>query len=380
VKAVYQIKINLLNMEPPIWRRVVVPGHLRLHQLHKVIQLAMGWQGTQPHEFYHYASERYFMPLYDLETAPLEKGFDERTITLAELCPNVDDDVSYMYDLGDGWQHHITVEKITETDTDDAAPRCLDGLGACPPEKSGGPTGFARLLEILADRRHPEHEEMLAWCGETFDPEVFETDEVNKVLAEVRWTRFHFVDHAEKNPDQWPESTAAEVLALLRDPHADHEELLTALRLGGDPALVSDAFLQEMLRLLKPSSTNPEITMNAALAVEPVLQVTALGRVEDLGVAPDMIRAVLAALRRLVETPAMDASVRRAAMESAACCPGPWMPAAVREAFASPDGAWRQSAVFCMGFLEGFGKELAAARQDAEANVRWEAVRSMKRG
>ena len=47
----YQLKIELLEIEPLIWRRVLVPGSVTLGQLHMVIQFAMGWANTHLHEF-----------------------------------------------------------------------------------------------------------------------------------------------------------------------------------------------------------------------------------------------------------------------------------------------------------------------------------------
>lgn len=49
--GVYQIKITLKGMKPPIWRRVTVPGDITLAGLHEVIQRAMGWMNCHLHEF-----------------------------------------------------------------------------------------------------------------------------------------------------------------------------------------------------------------------------------------------------------------------------------------------------------------------------------------
>ena len=50
--AVYQLKVVLLECRPPIWRRLQVPGSIRLSRLHDVIQIAMGWEDYHLHEFY----------------------------------------------------------------------------------------------------------------------------------------------------------------------------------------------------------------------------------------------------------------------------------------------------------------------------------------
>ncbi len=39
----YLLKIQLLDIEPTIWRRFVVPASITLDRLHDVIQIVMGW-------------------------------------------------------------------------------------------------------------------------------------------------------------------------------------------------------------------------------------------------------------------------------------------------------------------------------------------------
>jgi len=46
---VYQMRIALKGMRPPIWRRVQVPGTLSLAAFHDVIQTVFGWTDTHLH-------------------------------------------------------------------------------------------------------------------------------------------------------------------------------------------------------------------------------------------------------------------------------------------------------------------------------------------
>ena len=39
----YQMKIELIDSEPLIWRRVIVPAEITFKRLHDTIQFAMGW-------------------------------------------------------------------------------------------------------------------------------------------------------------------------------------------------------------------------------------------------------------------------------------------------------------------------------------------------
>ena len=83
---------------------------------------------------------------------------------------------SYIYDFGDNWEHVIMLEAIESKKKGIKYPRCIDGARACPPEDCGSIPGYYRLLEILADSKHEEHEEMKEWSGD-FEPEHFDKEE-----------------------------------------------------------------------------------------------------------------------------------------------------------------------------------------------------------
>ena len=50
-QEIYQIKVTLLGTDPPIWRRLLVPGNVNLYELHAIIQLGMGWTNSHLHMF-----------------------------------------------------------------------------------------------------------------------------------------------------------------------------------------------------------------------------------------------------------------------------------------------------------------------------------------
>ena len=58
--------------------------------------------------------------------------------------------------------------------------RVLAGKGTCPPEDVGGMGGYYGFLEAIGDSRHPEHRDMLDWCGGRFDPDAFDIDRINE--------------------------------------------------------------------------------------------------------------------------------------------------------------------------------------------------------
>lgn len=49
--SVYQLKVSLREITPPIWRRVHVPGDTTLAKLHRVLQIVMGWANSHLHKF-----------------------------------------------------------------------------------------------------------------------------------------------------------------------------------------------------------------------------------------------------------------------------------------------------------------------------------------
>ncbi|MGH3623532.1 MAG: plasmid pRiA4b ORF-3 family protein, partial [Sciscionella sp.] len=184
-EPIYQVKIILMGVEnPPVWRRVLVPATIRLDHLHEVIQAAMGWQNAHLHAFID--GQTY----YGVPDAELRYR-DERTTRLNDLV-TPGDRLLYTYDFGDDWDHEIIIEETTVAGPGVRYPRCVAGQGACPPEDAGGWPGYARLVHILSDPGHEEHQDMLDWLGldshSHFDPARFDPDEANRRLAAVAYT------------------------------------------------------------------------------------------------------------------------------------------------------------------------------------------------
>ncbi len=72
-------------------------------------------------------------------------------------------------------------------------PHCLDGKRACPPEDCGGVLGYYNLLEILGDKKHAEHKDMVYWLKShaknyyPYNPEHFDPNEVEFSDPKKRW-------------------------------------------------------------------------------------------------------------------------------------------------------------------------------------------------
>ncbi len=49
--TVHQLKVTIMGIKPPVWRRVVVPSRSTLAELHDVVQAAFEWWGYHLHDF-----------------------------------------------------------------------------------------------------------------------------------------------------------------------------------------------------------------------------------------------------------------------------------------------------------------------------------------
>lgn len=184
--AIYQLYVVLLGSEPPIWRRVQVPGNASLDWLHAVLQVAVGWTNSHLHQFCVgddcYSNTSHHFAEFEGDPEILEA----REFTLEQIAPSENDVFGYEYDFGDSWDHAITVEKILPPDGRKTA-FCLDGARACPPEDCGGIWGYAELLKTLKNRKHPEHKSMKEWIGDPFDAEAFDPQKINLWLRKLKW-------------------------------------------------------------------------------------------------------------------------------------------------------------------------------------------------
>ncbi|MFQ5578835.1 MAG: plasmid pRiA4b ORF-3 family protein [Anaerolineae bacterium] len=181
---IYQLKVTLRHSKPPIWRRIQVPGNVLLSKLHRFLQVVMGWEDYHLHQFI-VGGTFYGVPhpSYDDFGMKME---NEGLVKLSQIAPEEKFKFIYEYDFGDSWEHELLVEKIMPPQKGIQYPRCVKGKRACPPEDCGGVWGYEELIEAINDPKHSEHDDLLEWLGGEFDPEEFDLDAINAVLARIR--------------------------------------------------------------------------------------------------------------------------------------------------------------------------------------------------
>jgi hypothetical protein len=177
----------LSGAKPPIWRRLLVKDDTDLHRLHFIIQDAMGWKNCHLYQF-------------EVDEARYTEHFDDDVIDdntkpasavpLGHLGLREGDSFVYNYDFGDDWYHEIEIEQLAAAARTSEFPRCLAGRRACPPEDCGGIERYRQMLSALRSPSHPERAHWLEWIGPNWDPEAFDSAEVDQFLRNA-YSRRH---------------------------------------------------------------------------------------------------------------------------------------------------------------------------------------------
>jgi hypothetical protein len=182
-----QLKIAIDDLlKPEVWRRVTVPSYYTFAHLHHLIQFAFDWESCHSYEFSELKKKSKKIIITEINEEDSDE-LEARKIPVSQFFTKAGDLMRYTYDFGDNWTHTITLEKIIPQPS--VKPELLDGKGACPPEDCGGVWGYKNLLQILADKKHPEHQEHRDWLGlfddENYDPDKFDLEETRELIDDV---------------------------------------------------------------------------------------------------------------------------------------------------------------------------------------------------
>lgn len=173
------LRVALAEIEPPIWRRIIVPKTITLHELHRTFQVLFEWYDYHLYEF-SVDGLRYEAP------DPEAEGLDSKKAKLSRLGVGPGHRFSYTYDWGDHWVHEIDVEDEIVA-LPDALPWLLDGARAGPPEDCGGIGGYEDLQKAVAMSQEDaeldyEILQTREWVGSDYDPDRFDRRAVRHAL------------------------------------------------------------------------------------------------------------------------------------------------------------------------------------------------------
>jgi hypothetical protein len=181
--TVYQLKLTLKHVDPPIWRRILIHPEITLKRLHQIIQKLMGWYDY--HLYLFRAKGQIFSPPGE-EIDLMARRPQSVNVPVSWLTSYNVKSFSYEYDFGDGWEINVRLEKVLEKPDFNQAAICIDGKRAGPLEDSGGPFGYMDKLETMKNPDHEDYAELAEWMPPKYDAEKFDIESVNKTLAKLK--------------------------------------------------------------------------------------------------------------------------------------------------------------------------------------------------
>jgi Plasmid pRiA4b ORF-3-like protein len=95
-------------------------------------------------------------------------------------------EISYVYDMGDNWQHRIMVEKLKGTEPGVLYPQFLGGERRCPPEDCGGLPGYCEFLENIASKQNKKRKGALDWYGGPYNPDEIGEQQIITALSRIK--------------------------------------------------------------------------------------------------------------------------------------------------------------------------------------------------
>jgi hypothetical protein len=122
---IYKLHIELVGVNPAIWRQVLVPDGCSLAVLHSVVQESFGWQDYHLFRF-EYQDREFERPDAESSAENAEK------VTLKSLALTTGSSLRYIYDFGDDWEHAIRFVGVRPLQLDRLYPYCVDGARAGP--------------------------------------------------------------------------------------------------------------------------------------------------------------------------------------------------------------------------------------------------------
>jgi hypothetical protein len=180
VARVLCLRLVVVGTQPRVWRRLIVRETMWLSRLHDSIQIAFDWFDYQTHAF----------ALDDLKFGnPVKRDDlnveDDRDVTLADLNLVHRDKMAYEYQIGEGWNVDVRVEKTAVPGKGMYYPLCVAGERAGPPEDCGGLEAFHDMLACLKEPTSDLGREWLGWLGPDYDPGACDLDKVNRALRKL---------------------------------------------------------------------------------------------------------------------------------------------------------------------------------------------------
>jgi len=172
---ILKLRITIPDIEPEIWREILIKNDITFKKLHEIIQLSFGW--TNSH-LYNFDVNGILFSIPDKEFK--NNDLDAKN-KITEFLIEEGQRALYTYDFGDYWEHEIEIVDMLKKEKGIRYPKCLDGRRNGPPEDCGGIPGYEDVIDALTSKDKSEYEDLLEWLGD-YDPEKFDIDKINNAI------------------------------------------------------------------------------------------------------------------------------------------------------------------------------------------------------
>jgi hypothetical protein len=178
-------------------------------------------------------------------------------------------------------------------------------------------------------------------------------------------------------PWEWPEGAGILILETLKNTHADMSEQLIAAELAGDLVVMNDELASALISIAREEKRPEELRKIAVLSMGPVLELADVEEFDDpeeVPISEHTFHKIQQLLQNLYSDDSVPKDVRRQALESAVRAPLDWHQDAIRKAYSSGDDSWKLTAVFCMGYAQGFDEQILEALGSKDEDIHYHAV------
>ncbi|WP_134772962.1 plasmid pRiA4b ORF-3 family protein [Ornithinimicrobium flavum] len=287
------VRVDVDDLRPAVWRRLVLRGDLLLDELHAVLQAAFGWQDHHLHKFWPGPQKRIwrgpsFLTEFDLSEG--EEGVPESEVQLDQLLRAKGDRLFYTYDFGDDWTCTLRLEAVGPLDDDAPQAVCTGGRMAGPLEDCGGVPGHQELVEAyLADPSlRTLDRERRDWVPTGWDPTAFDLEEVGHRLSLVGLTTDELLERLAQpgTGASFPEVLEPLLDLALPPVVAELAGLVEQARTGGEPSTEDLAEIARPYRFMVELAGQDGIPLTSAGWMKPAF----VERIyHELGLADDWI-------------------------------------------------------------------------------------------
>ena len=183
--SIYQFKISVKHISPPVWRVVLVPSNITFTDLHDVIIAAFDWYGHHMFGFYYDLQGTWIGGAGNGDYSDLDDMKDARKVKLSREFKTATN-MNYMYDFGDSWECKIELQKVLSRDSNISYPVCIKSKGGSMLEDCGGVHGYKVIANWARNKTQANTDKLLELGGEdileeyaNFNPDEFNIKQIN---------------------------------------------------------------------------------------------------------------------------------------------------------------------------------------------------------